>query len=85
MYATRKDHHPPLPLSNRWSVLQDHDVDTSDTEATADALDSLLSPTPVPTGFEIDIQKDLHAFDTEGLTDDNWEMVLRTNPGAYTR
>ena len=87
-YATLKDHHPPLPLSNKWSVLEDYDIDTSDTEATADALDSLLSPTPptpAPTGFEIDIQKDSHAVDTEGLTDDNWEMVLRSNPGAYTR
>lgn len=84
-YATHKDGHPPLSLSNRYSVLQDHDVDTSDTEATEDALDSLLSPTPVLAIAIASFEMDSDPPDTKGLTDDNWEMVLRTNPGAYTR
>lgn len=75
--TSSKKEHSVLPLSNRFSILQESDVDTSDTEATDDALNS-LSPT-TEASFEDT------SFDSEDITDDNWETYLRRIPGAFTR
>ena len=54
--AQKPDH--VLPLSNRFeiSILQDSDVDTSDTEATDDALNALSPTTCTEVSFETDTQ-----------------------------